>query len=166
MNKNEIIEASINSLYRTLCIVWLAILISMFITIGIHYIVYDIFKESENFYSPYDNLKYIYFMLIFLAVILCLYIRKLHFPKQIAGLIEKLNKTSVKTFSYAEILEKYSTNVILSIVLTETIVTIGFIFSLLTRNIILFYISIIISVCLVIYCAPKKSEIKALINYK
>ena len=57
INKNEIIVASINSLHRTLCIVCLVILVSMFITIGIHYIVYDIFKESKNFYSPYDSLK-------------------------------------------------------------------------------------------------------------
>lgn len=164
MDTDKIIEDSINSLHKTLYTAWLVIFILMIVTIGIHYIVYGIFKGQERFSFPYNNLKYIFFILVFLAVIICLYIRKLHFPRQMARLLKDWNKNQPKIFPYSEILEKYSINVILSIILTENPIALGFIFSLVTGNVILFYISIIVSISLLIYCIPKKSEIKTLLN--
>ena len=163
---NKIMEDSINRLHKTLYAVWFIVFILMFATIVMHYIVYDTFKRSEDFYFYYGDLKYIFFILVFLAAIICLYVRKWHFSKQMTRLFEDWNKNQSKTFPYSEIFEKYSTNMILSIILTENSVVIGFIFSLLTGSVILFYISIIVSICLLIYCTPKKSEIKTLLTYK
>ena len=170
-DKDKIIEDSINSLHKILYIAWFVILILMFGTIAVHYIIYNIFLKGPNDVYPsynfsYDNLKYIFFILIFLAAIICLYIRKWHFSKQMTKLLKDWNKNQAKTFPYSEVLEKYSANVILSIILSENSIVIGFVFSLLTRNVILFYISIFVSLGLLIYCAPKKSEIKKLINYR
>ena len=163
---NKAIEDPINSLYKTLYIVWFIVFILIFVTIGIHYVVYDIYKKSEGFYSSYDSLKYTFFILIFMSAGICLYLRKWRFSKQTAKLLKDWNNGQVKSFPYVEILEKYSINIILSIVLIENSIAIGFIFSLLTRSVILFYISTIVSICLMVYCIPKKSEIKTLINYK
>ena len=163
---NKIVEDSINSLHKTLHIVWLIVFILIFATAGMHYIVYDIFKGREAFYFSYDDLKYTFIILVFLSAIICLYIRKWRFSKQMTRLLEDWNKNQLKTFPYREILEKYSASMILSILLTENSAAIGFIFSLLTGSPILFYISIIVSICLLIYCTPKKSEIKTLLTYK
>ena len=65
IDKNKIVEDSINRLHKALYTAWFIVFILMFATIGMHYIVYDIFKRSEDFYFYYGDLKYIFLSLSF-----------------------------------------------------------------------------------------------------
>lgn len=154
LNKHEI--EAINKGWRSIHIIWIAMLIALFVYLVVGLSLKDIFQSSIQ-ESSLKILRYILYAISFVTFFSIKYVRRLILKSKNIGLSQVIGVNSPAVV-------RYITATIVSLAMAESISIYGLVLFLLGKNTTDLYLLIFISAVAMIYYRPFKEQMIKLVN--
>ena len=156
-NEKEVIEKGMQLLW----IIWAAILGSLLVYIFICHQLGDEIRGNVDSNFPIDTLKYALYLVVFVTLIIIYFFRKKMFSGDFGRSDKSIPSLKLST-SQAPFLSRYTTGMIVSLALSESIGIYGLILFFLGDKYETLYIFIGISAISMFFCRPKREELEKL----